>query len=191
MLWFFPLHTYNLHYTIVNRKAVMLWDWLCPKIFVFPFPSSSISAFSHVTGSFSTLKSYTSFPPNTPGFPLRLSLGGWYCNAVFHLLKRAWNGTLAHFDSCPFAALCLSGRQCSVHVCGLSERSPGKLREDRGLVRLHILSGTDTKYSTEAFKNAAQILLIHANSCHGLLFQSFVFFKQIFLSNIGINLVQS
>lgn len=39
-----------------------------------------------------------------------------------------------------------------------------------------IISETVAKYPNEAFKNAAQSLLIYVNSCHGLLFQSIFFF---------------
>lgn len=48
--------------------------------------------------------------------------------------------------------------------------------ENRGFsIASLIISETVAKYPNEAFKNAAQSLLIYVNSCHGLLFQSIFF----------------
>lgn len=89
-----------------------------------------------------------SFPPLTPPKSIPgslLTLQALLCayhladctvmNAVFPLIEMdlKWDvGSLSTVS--PFVARSLACRPCSVHACGVSEWSQGKLREDRGLV---------------------------------------------------------
>lgn len=144
-----------IRYTVVSRKAMVLSDWLCLRIFAFPFSSSWIFPFSSYAWILIIFHSAQAVPgtllTSQPSSALTLWQILLKCSLFPSSLKE---GTLAHFWHFLHFWHCawhLGSAQCtSVESVRGAWVISGK-RE--ALVWLLILSGTVTKYSHEAFKN--------------------------------------